>query len=397
MWLRSKVENLTTDNAFGFDIDQKKNILERLNDAVVFENFLHTKYVGQKRFSLEGGESAIVALDTIISNAANDGVKECIIGMAHRGRLNVLANIMAKTYEQIFNEFEGTAVPDMAFGDGDVKYHLGFSTQRVTSKGNKVDIKMVPNPSHLESVGPVVEGFARAKADIMYGSDYDKILPILIHGDAAVAGQGVVYETVQMSQLDGYYTGGTIHYVINNQIGFTTDFDDARSSTYCTAAASLVQAPVFHVNGDDPEAVAFVSQLAIEYRQKFNNDVFIDMVCYRKHGHNEGDDPKFTQPKMYELISKHENPRALYVKTLTKRGELEKEMAEKLEQEFWYDLQGKLDKVKVKPLPYEYQEPEKAWRKLRKAEAKDFEKSPKTGITKKKVDQIQEHLMRLPE
>ena len=243
--------------------------------------------------------------------------------MAHRGRLNVLANIMAKTYEQIFNEFEGTAVPDMAFGDGDVKYHLGFSTQRVTSKGNKVDIKMVPNPSHLESVGPVVEGFARAKADIMYGSDYDKILPILIHGDAAVAGQGVVYETVQMSQLDGYYTGGTIHYVINNQIGFTTDFDDARSSTYCTAAASLVQAPVFHVNGDDPEAVAFVSQLAIEYRQKFNNDVFIDMVCYRKHGHNEGDDPKFTQPKMYELISKHENPRALYVKTLTERGELE--------------------------------------------------------------------------
>ena len=397
LWLRSKVESLTTDNAFGFEIDQKKNILERLNDAVVFENFLHTKYVGQKRFSLEGGESAIVALDTIISNAANDGVKECIIGMAHRGRLNVLANIMAKTYEQIFNEFEGTAVPDMAFGDGDVKYHLGFSTQRVTSKGNKVDIKMVPNPSHLESVGPVVEGFARAKADIMYGSDYDKILPILIHGDAAVAGQGVVYETVQMSQLDGYYTGGTIHYVINNQIGFTTDFDDARSSTYCTAAASLVQAPVFHVNGDDPEAVAFVSQLAIEYRQKFNNDVFIDMVCYRKHGHNEGDDPKFTQPKMYELISKHENPRALYVKTLTKRGELEKEMAEKLEQGFWSDLQGKLDKVKVKPLPYEYQEPEKAWRKLRKAEAKDFEKSPKTGIIKKKVDQIQEHLMRLPE
>lgn len=397
MWLRSKVEGLSNNDAYGLDIDEKKNILERLNDAVVFENFLHTKYVGQKRFSLEGGESAIVALDTIIASAANDGVRECIIGMAHRGRLNVLANIMGKTYEQIFNEFEGTAVPDMAFGDGDVKYHLGFSTQRVTSKGAKVDIKMVPNPSHLESVDPVVEGFARAKADIMYDSDYDKILPILIHGDAAVVGQGVVYETVQMSQLDGYYTGGTIHYVINNQIGFTTDFDDARSSTYCTAAASLVQAPVFHVNGDDPEAVAFVSKLAIEYRQKFNNDVFIDMVCYRKHGHNEGDDPKFTQPKMYELISKHENPRALYVKTLTERGDVEKDLAEKLEQNFWSDLQGKLDKVKESPLPYEYQEPEKAWRKLRKAEAKDFEKSPKTGITKKKIDQIQEHLMRLPE
>jgi len=397
MWLRSKVEGLSNNDAYGLDIDEKKNILERLNDAVVFENFLHTKYVGQKRFSLEGGESAIVALDTIIASAANDGVRECIIGMAHRGRLNVLANIMGKTYEQIFNEFEGTAVPDMAFGDGDVKYHLGFSTQRVTSKGAKVDIKMVPNPSHLESVDPVVEGFARAKADIMYDSDYDKILPILIHGDAAVVGQGVVYETVQMSQLDGYYTGGTIHYVINNQIGFTTDFDDARSSTYCTAAASLVQAPVFHVNGDDPEAVAFVSKLAIEYRQKFNNDVFIDMVCYRKHGHNEGDDPKFTQPKMYELISKHENPRAIYVKTLTERGDVEKDLAEKLEQNFWSDLQGKLDKVKESPLPYEYQEPEKAWRKLRKAEAKDFEKSPKTGITKKKIDQIQEHLMRLPE
>lgn len=397
MWLREKAESLTTDNAYGFSIEQKKNILERLNDAVVFENFLHTKYVGQKRFSLEGGESAIVALDTIIKNAANDGVKECIIGMAHRGRLNVLANIMGKTYEQIFNEFEGTAVPDMAFGDGDVKYHLGFSSQRVTNKGSKVDIKMVPNPSHLESVDPVVEGFARAKADIMYQSDYDKILPILIHGDAAVAGQGVVYETVQMSQLEGYYTGGTIHFVINNQIGFTTDFDDARSSTYCTAAANLVQAPVFHVNGDDPEAVAFVSRLAIEYRQKFNNDVFIDMVCYRKHGHNEGDDPKFTQPKMYELISKHEDPRAIYVKTLTERGDVEKAIAEQLEQGFWSDLQGKLDKVKEHPLPYEYQEPEKAWRKLRKAETEDFEKSPKTGITKKTVDQILEHLMRLPE
>ena len=397
LWLRAKIEGITNQDDYGFDIDQKKNILERLNDAVVFENFLHTKYVGQKRFSLEGGESAIVALDTIISNAANDGVKECIIGMAHRGRLNVLANIMGKTYEQIFNEFEGTAVPDMAFGDGDVKYHLGFSTQRVTGKGNKVDIKMVPNPSHLESVDPVVEGFARAKADIMYDSDYDKILPILIHGDAAVAGQGVLYETVQMSQLEGYYTGGTIHYVINNQIGFTTDFDDARSSTYCTAAASLVQAPVFHVNGDDPEAVAFVSQLAIEYRQKFNNDVFLDMVCYRKHGHNEGDDPKFTQPKMYELISKHQNPRALYVNTLTERGDVQKELAESLEQNFWSDLQGKLDKVKEHPLPYEYQTPEKDWRKMRKSETKDFEKSPKTGITKKTIDQIQEHLMRLPE
>lgn len=397
LWLKEKIETRELDGGYGFDLDAKKNILERLNDAVVFENFLHTKYVGQKRFSLEGGESAIVALDMIIATAANDTVNECVIGMAHRGRLNVLANIMGKTYEQIFNEFEGTAVPDMAFGDGDVKYHLGFSTQRVTSKGSKVDIKMVPNPSHLESVDPVVEGFARAKADILYKGDYDKILPILLHGDAAVAGQGVLYETVQMSQLDGYYTGGTIHFVINNQIGFTTDFDDARSSTYCTAAAGLVQAPVFHVNGDDPEAVAWVAQLATEYRQKFNTDVFIDMVCYRKHGHNEGDDPKFTQPKMYELISSHENPRSVYVKTLLGRGDVEKELANKLEEDFWANLQRKLDAVKESPLPYEYQEAEKAWRKLRKAEDKDFDQSPKTGITKKQIDRILDHLMKLPE
>jgi len=248
MWLREKIETMNLEGGFGLSLDKKKRILEKLNGAVMFEKFLHTKYVGQK--------------------------------------------IMGKTYEHIFNEFEGTAVPDMSFGDGDVKYHLGYSSQVETPEGNKVYLKLAPNPSHLESVDPVLEGFARAKADILYDSDYDKILPILIHGDAAVVGQGVVYETVQMSQLEGYYTGGTLHYVINNQVGFTTDFEDARSSTYCTAAASLVQAPVFHVNGDDPEAVVWAAELAIEYRQKFNNDVFIDMVCYRKHGHNEGDDPK---------------------------------------------------------------------------------------------------------
>ena len=318
--------------------------------------------------------------------------------MAHRGRLNVLANIMGKTYEHLFNEFEGTAIPDLSFGDGDVKYHLGYSSQ-VKTLGNKdVHLKLVPNPSHLESVNPVVEGFARAKADILYNSDYDRILPLLIHGDAAVVGQGVTYETVQMSQLEGYKTGGTIHFVINNQIGFTTDFDDARSSTYCTAAAGLVQAPVFHVNGDDPEAVVFVAELAAEYRQKFNTDVFIDMVCYRKHGHNEGDDPKFTQPEMYGFISKHPDPREIYSKKLIERGDVEMNMAKEMETTFWDNLQARLDEVKEKPLPYKHQEPELAWKALKKVtKPEDYAESPITGVSRSRVDKIINHLMTLPE
>ena len=397
-WLREKIENRPLDGSHGLSQDTKKRILEKLNGAVMFEKFLHTKYVGQKRFSLEGGESIIPGIDAIINTGAADVVEEVIIGMAHRGRLNVLANIMGKTYEHLFNEFEGTALPDLSFGDGDVKYHLGYSSQVETQNGKNVHLKLVPNPSHLESVNPVVEGFSRAKADILYKSDYDKILPILIHGDAAIAGQGVVYECIQMSQLPGYYTGGTIHLVINNQIGFTTNFDDARSSTYCTGVASLIQAPVFHVNGDDPEAVVYAMKLATEYRQKFNNDVFIDMVCYRKHGHNEGDDPKFTQPQMYEIINKHENPREIYVKTLTDRGDVEKSLAEKLEKQFWDDLQKRLDSVKQKPLPYTYQEPENAWRELKKTkDPKDFEVSPDTGIKKEIITKSLKHLMGLPE
>ncbi len=396
LWLRDKIENRSFES-YGLGLDKKRRILEKLNDAVSFENFLHTKYVGQKRFSLEGGETTIAALDAIINMASSRGVEEVIIGMAHRGRLNVLANIMGKTYEQIFNEFEGTAVPDMSFGDGDVKYHLGFSSQVKTTAGKTVHLKLVPNPSHLESVDPVVEGFARAKADILYDSDYDRILPILIHGDAAIAGQGIVYETVQMSQLEGYYTGGTMHFVINNQIGFTTDFDDARSSTYSTAAASLVQAPVFHVNGDDPEAVIFAVELATEYRQLFNNDVFIDMVCYRKHGHNEGDDPQFTQPEMYKFIKSHKNPREMYSQKLIERGDVEKDLANKLEKGFWDNLQARLDSVKQKPLPYEYQPQEQDWRALKKtSDPKDFEVSPKTGVEKKTIDKIVKHLMTLP-
>lgn len=398
MWLRNKIESLPLDGSYGMSLDKKKRILKKLNDAVGFEGFLHTKYVGQKRFSLEGGETAIAALDAIINKASEDKVEEVIIGMAHRGRLNVLANIMGKTYEQIFNEFEGTAVPDLSFGDGDVKYHLGFSSQVNMPSGQMVHLKLVPNPSHLESVNTVVEGFARAKADILYDSDYDRILPILIHGDAAIAGQGVVYETVQMSQLEGFQTGGTVHFVINNQIGFTTDFDDARSSTYCTSVASLVQAPVFHVNGDDPEAVVYAAELAIEYRQLFNSDVFIDMVCYRKHGHNEGDDPQFTQPEMYKFIKTHSNPREIYTQKLINNGDLGKDLAEKIEKEFWDTLQARLDMVKQKPLPYDYQEPEVAWRKLKKTtDPKDFVTSPETGIPRKTVDQLINHLMNFPD
>jgi len=397
MWLREKIESRQFKGNYNLSIEKKKRILEKLNGAVIFEKFLHTKYVGQKRFSLEGGESMIAALDAIINSGAEDIVEEVVIGMAHRGRLNVLANIMGKTYEHIFNEFEGTAVPDMTFGDGDVKYHMGYSSQVEALNGKMVNLKLAPNPSHLESVNTVVEGFARAKADILYGSDYDKILPILIHGDAAIAGQGIVYETVQMSQLDGYYTGGTMHLVINNQVGFTTDFDDARSSTYCTGVASLVQAPVFHVNGDDPEAMVFAVELATEYRQKFNNDVFIDMVCYRRHGHNEGDDPKFTQPEMYDIINAHENPRELYLKQLLSRGDVEQKLAEDMQNTFWDDLQQRLELVKQKPLPYNYQEPELAWKALRKTkDPADFEQSPETGISKKTRDTIIKHLMTIP-
>jgi 2-oxoglutarate dehydrogenase E1 component len=401
IWLKDKIENrpgLGTSDDYGLDLPSKKRILEKLNGAVVFERFLHTKYVGQKRFSLEGGETTIPALDAVIEVGAAMGVEEFIFGMAHRGRLNVLANILGKTYEQIFNEFEGNMNPEQSFGDGDVKYHLGFSSQIESSNGKTLHLKLVPNPSHLESVNPVVEGFSRAKADLLYGSDYDRIMPILIHGDAALAGQGVVYETVQMSQLEGYYTGGTLHFVINNQIGFTTDFDDARSSTYSTAAASLVQAPVFHVNGDDPEAVIFATRLATEYRQKFNSDVFIDMVCYRRHGHNEGDDPQFTQPEMYDKISTHPNPRELYVQKLTHRKDVEAKLAEELEKKYWDVLQQRLELVKENKLPYHYQEPELAWRKLKKhATLEDMLTIPETGIESKRVKNLLDGLHKLPE
>ena len=379
-------------------LTKRKRILEKLNQGVMFEQFLHKKYIGQKRFSLEGGETTIAALDEIINASANLGVQEVVIGMAHRGRLNILANIMGKTYEQIFSEFEGTATMDQTMGSGDVKYHMGYGSEVTTTDGKIMHLKLMPNPSHLEAVDPVVVGFARAKADVLYESDYDKILPILIHGDASVAGQGIVYEVLQMSELKGFYTGGTIHFVINNQIGFTTDFDDARSSDYCTSLAAMVQAPVLHVNGDDAEAVVKCVELAVRYRQQFNCDVFIDMVCYRKHGHNEGDDPKFTQPQLYALIDKHPNPREVYTAYLLENGEADaQELAKEMEKKFWSDLQERLDDVKQNPLPYHYQAPEIAWKSLRKATAEDFDQSPITAISENDFDKIFKSIMSWPD
>jgi len=399
---QKKIDWLTTEMEKNFlnplPLEKKRRILEKLNQGVMFEKFLHTKYIGQKRFSLEGGEATIPALDTIINVAAAHNVQEVVIGMAHRGRLNVLANIMGKTYEQIFSEFEGTAKMDQTMGSGDVKYHMGYGSEVQTPDNKTVHLKLMPNPSHLEAVNPVVVGFARAKADVLYESDYDKILPILIHGDASVAGQGIVYEVLQMSKLKGYYTGGTMHFVINNQIGFTTDFDDARSSDYCTSLAATIQAPVLHVNGDDAEAVVKCAEIATRYRQEFNADVFIDLVCYRRHGHNEGDDPKFTQPHLYALIDQHPNPREMYQQFLTQNGEADVlELAKEMEKKFWADLQERLDDVKQNPLPYTYQKPDLWWQSLRKATGADFDQSPVTAITEADFKKIFDAIMIWPE
>ncbi len=394
-WLTNEMEKKFLNP---LPLEKKKRILEKLNQGVMFEKFLHTKYIGQKRFSLEGGEGTISALDAIINTAADLNVQEVVIGMAHRGRLNVLANIMGKTYEQIFSEFEGTAKMDQTMGSGDVKYHMGYGSDVKTDKDKTVHLKLMPNPSHLEAVDPVVVGFARAKADVLYESDFDKILPILIHGDASIAGQGIVYEVLQMSDLKGYYTGGTMHFVINNQIGFTTDFDDARSSDYCTSLAAAIQAPVLHVNGDDAEAVIKCAEIATRYRQEFNSDIFIDMVCYRRHGHNEGDDPKFTQPHLYALIDQHPNPREVYTQYLMENGEADaKDLAREMEKKFWGDLQERLDEVKQNPLPYTYQQPEIWWRSLRKSTAADFDQSPVTAISEADFRKIFDAIMQWPE
>lgn len=313
--------------------EDKERILFKLNQATAFENFLNTKYVGQKRFSVEGNESLIPGLDTLINRSSDLGVQEVIVGMAHRGRLNVLANIFGKSYSQIFSEFEGKAF-DTDLVAGDVKYHMGSTNTIQAVNGKDVKINLAPNPSHLETVDAVVEGITRAKAEKDYNEDYSKILPVLIHGDAAVAGQGIVYEVLQMMSLEGYKTGGTVHVVVNNQIGFTTNYLDSRSSTYCTDIAKVTLSPVLHVNADDAEAVVHAFRFAADYRAQFGQDVFIDLLGYRKYGHNEGDEPKFTQPKLYDAIAKHPNPRQIYLDKLLKEGAVGEDIVKQKEEEF---------------------------------------------------------------
>ncbi len=392
-WFIDRLEK--TRNQPNFSIAEKKRILGKLNQAVIFENFLGTKFLGQKRFSLEGAETLIPALDAVIEKGADLGLEEFVIGMAHRGRLNVLANIMNKTYKEIFKEFEGKFNPDDPFG-GDVKYHLGYSTDVKTSAGKSVHLSLSPNPSHLEAVNPVVEGMVRAKIDKKYNDDLTKIAPILIHGDASVAGQGIIYEVLQMSKLDGYRTGGTIHLVINNQIGFTTNYKDARSSTYCTDIAKTTLSPVFHVNGDDVEALVHAIQIALEYRQKYHTDVFIDILCYRRYGHNESDEPRFTQPLLYKAIEKHPNPREIYVQKLTAAGSIDANMAKEMDSEFRQHLQDRLNEAKqesttaVEPLF------QGSWKDFRFSTPKDFETTFNTKVDEKVFVKIADQLTNLP-
>ncbi len=356
-WIQRRVEGVSPS----LSVDDQHRVLEALNEAEVFERFLHSRYVGQKRFGLEGGESTIVALQTILDVAADDGIKEAVIGMAHRGRLNVLANVVGKSYNDIFSEFEGNLDPESVQGSGDVKYHKGARGEFKNPRGVSIDVSMASNPSHLEAVSPVVEGIVRAKQDLIIrprdGSDVDPVselypyLAILIHGDAAFAGQGVVAETLNMSQLSGYHIGGAIHIVINNQVGFTTAPESARSSFYPTDVAKMIQAPIFHVNGDDPEACMRVARLAYDYRQTFKRDVVIDIVCYRRFGHNEGDDPSYTQPQMYKIIDQMRSVRKIYTETLVRRGDLSIEQAETALNEFNERLQSVLDEVRTVPVP----------------------------------------------
>jgi 2-oxoglutarate dehydrogenase E1 component len=394
-WFEDRMESKR--NTPSFTVDEKKLMLDKLNEAVVFENFLGTKFLGQKRFSLEGAEALIPALDMVIQNGSELGIQEFIIGMAHRGRLNVLTNIMEKPYKEVFLEFEGKNFDeDTPFG-GDVKYHLGYSTDVVTKGGKKVHLSLCPNPSHLEAVDPVVEGLTRSKIDFKYNGDDTKIAPILIHGDASVAGQGIVYEVLQMEKLDGYRTGGTIHVVINNQIGFTTNFKDARSSTYCTDVAKTVLSPVFHVNGDDVEALAYVVNLAMEYRQVFHEDVFIDILCYRRYGHNEADEPKFTQPLLYKAIEAHPNPLEIYKQKLQAEGSIDANLALEMEKKFRAELQTKLDESKAEDRFTEtIQMFEGAWHGLHLATPKESFTLIETSVPEKELLEIGEKLTILP-
>ena len=331
-WWKDRL--IVNDNHPNYNQDAKKYILSKLNQAVTFESFLQTKYVGQKRFSLEGGEALIPGISVALRNAAEVyGVEECVLGMAHRGRLNTLVNIFKKPVRDLFSEFEGKDFEDTNI-DGDVKYHLGLTLSKTFRNGKQIKMNLVPNPSHLETVAAVAEGIARAKIDRKYNGDESKILPIIVHGDAAIAGQGIAYEVTQMAKLNGYKTGGTIHIVVNNQIGFTTNYLDARSSTYCTDVAKVTLSPVLHVNADDTEAVCHAMEMALDFRMKFKTDVFIDLLGYRKYGHNEGDEPRFTQPKLYKAISKHKNVKDLYAAQLLEENTINSEYLQKVTTDF---------------------------------------------------------------
>ncbi|MET0911425.1 MAG: multifunctional oxoglutarate decarboxylase/oxoglutarate dehydrogenase thiamine pyrophosphate-binding subunit/dihydrolipoyllysine-residue succinyltransferase subunit, partial [Ilumatobacteraceae bacterium] len=384
-WIQAKVEGVSPT----FDKSSKHRILERLNAAEAFERFLATKYVGTKRFGLEGSESAIPILDEIISAAADAGLDSAVLGMAHRGRLNVLSNIIGKSYDAIFREFEGHLDPTSVQGSGDVKYHLGATGKYVSPAGADILLELAANPSHLETVGPIVEGMVRARQDQVDPPGSYPVLPIGIHGDAAFAGQGVVAETLGMSDITGYRVGGTIHLIINNQIGFTTAPEFARSSLYCSDVAKTVQAPIFHVNGDDPEACVRVARMAWEYRQRFHKDVVIDMWCYRRHGHNEGDDPSYTQPLMYRAIAQHRSVRKLYVEALVKRGDITIDEAEQALADFQAKLQIALDETRAQSTP-----PLKAPRPPKPVGVLPH---IETGVPRETLDRIFHHLTDHPE
>ncbi|MFO0951823.1 MAG: thiamine pyrophosphate-dependent enzyme [Isosphaeraceae bacterium] len=392
-WLQERME--PTRNQPSFDLRKKRRILLKLNAAELFEKFLSTHYVGQKRFSLEGGEVLIPLLDGIIERCATHGVREIVMGMPHRGRLNVLANILNKPYGMIFGEFEEN-LPETVAGDGDVKYHLGFSADHVTIDRHTIHLSLTPNPSHLEAVNPVVEGRMRAKQRRFLDRDRKLGVPILVHGDAAFAGQGLVAETLNLSQLHGYRTGGTVHIVVNNQIGFTTMPTDSRSTRYCTDVAKMIEVPIFHVNGDDPEAVAYVGELALDFRETFGEDVVIDVVCYRKHGHNEGDEPAFTQPVMYGKIRERLSVRELYTERLVQAGELSRTEADTIAETFSEKMQEVYDEVHSGHVPSKAIQPgfSGAWKGL--TTAYSFE-PVETGVAYETLERITQGLARTPE
>jgi 2-oxoglutarate dehydrogenase E1 component len=392
-WLRERME--PTRNRPNFGRDRKLRILKNLHYAELFESFLHTRYTGQKRFSLEGSETLIPILQAVVDRAPGRGVKEIVIGMAHRGRLNVLANILRKPYEDIFSQFEENYLPESTDGDGDVRYHLGFSSDLVTARGGKLHLSLSPNPSHLEAVDPVVEGRTRAKQTLFNDTERTMGLPLLIHGDAAFAGQGLVAETLNLSQLAGYTTGGTLHVIVNNQIGFTTAPTDARSTVYCTDVGKMIQVPIFHVNGEDPEAAVYLAELALEFRQTFHRDVIIDMFCYRRHGHNEGDEPSFTQPIMYGKIRGRPTLSSLYTEWLIMNGDLTAEEAEAITNRFEGKLQAALEEAKSGPAEYPLMNGfEGQWKGL----TPHFSHTPvETGVPEETLRFIADGLVRVPD